>query len=116
MDLQQNKLFETAGTTAAQEAVLIKLWNRKDDCIWKVLKHFYDYYMATGLSLVELGNYFADPKRYVGQRSLERVIPRLLEFKLITLIAKNVGPNKSRKYYAITEEGSRLWEAYIQQK
>jgi len=52
---------------------------------------------------------FIEKKTRIHENSINRVFKKLLNEELIALIAQNVGPNKRRKYYKITEKGEEAW-------
>jgi len=88
--------------------ILIDRWKRKDDYIWCILGMFY--------SDNDLG--YSSTKIYkklknVGIGTVPNCIKRLLTNNLIYLNARNVGINKSEKYYKITEEGRLLFEEWL---
>lgn len=76
----------------------------------QILEFFYNDYTEQGISLVELERFFVDKKGF-GFRTLERAVKYLKLKKYISMVAKNVGPTKRRKYYKITELGALAFES-----
>ena len=82
---------------------------RKDSYFYKILDLFY-------------GNPTEEPKAYGIQQitkilniailTSQKWITILKRENLIRMVAKNVGTNKSEKFYMITNEGELLYESY----
>lgn len=82
-------------------------WNRSYDNIWSVLSLFFSS-NEIGLCKSQI-----DSQLKLGINTGGICIKRLLNNNLINLVARNVGPNKCKKYYKITELGKNVFLEYI---
>ena len=88
---------------------LIGKWFRKDDYIWSVLGTFYND-NELGFSIRKI----QERIKQAGLNTIPNCFKRLKKNNLIYLVARRVGPNKSEKYYKITEQGILLFEMWMQ--
>lgn len=73
----------------------------------RVLGEFYTDFTSTGLCLFELERKL---HLVMSKNSVISALQWLSDFSLISLVARNVGKTKRRKYYKITESGVLTWE------